>query len=691
MTTPSPLEQPSFLHVELSLLSFNERVLSMAVNPKTPLLERLKFLCIFSSNMDEFFEIRVSGLKAKADSAVSGESFDGLSPQLALEEISARAHALVELQYRTLNESVLPQMADYGIRFLKRDEWTEEQSKWLKTYFKREVLPILTPIRLDPAHPFPLTINKGLSIVVDLHDPDRDDRHNIAVVPAPRALPRFIRLPDELCNSEYEYVFLSSIIHANIKRLFSNVKVLGCYQFRITRNSDLYVDLEEVEDLARTLEGELPSRLYGEAIRLEVSENCPKRILKFLQDRFQIHEQYIYPVNGPVNLNRLINLPDMVNRPQIKYPVFTPSTPDNLGHQSNLFEEISSGDILLHHPFQSFAPVVDFLRQAASDPDVLVIKQTLYRTGSDSVMVEHLANAARAGKEVTVVVELMARFDEENNLSTAQTLQSAGAHVVYGMVGKKTHAKMLMIVRREAKRLRRYVHLGTGNYHQANTRVYTDYGLLTNNREITQDVHEIFMQLTTQGPNPELNHLFQSPYGISDMFVDKVKREIENAKAGIPAKILAKVNGLSSPAIINILYDASQAGVRIELIVRGICCLRPGVEGLSENISVRSVVGRFLEHARVFYFENGEQESELFLSSADLMPRNLRNRIEQCTPILDLAIKADIIQNLEIYLSDTSNAWLMQANGSYIQAVPSVESPPLNAQQSLLEKHSDEY
>ncbi len=691
MTTPTPLEQPSFLHVELSLLSFNERVLSMAVNPETPLLERLKFLCIFSSNMDEFFEIRVSGLKAKADSAVSGESFDGLSPQLALEEISARAHALVELQYRTLNDSVLPQMADYGIRFLKRDEWTEEQSKWLKTYFKREVLPILTPIRLDPAHPFPLTINKGLSIVVDLHDPDRDDKHNIAIVPAPRALPRFIRLPDELCSSEYEYVFLSSIIHANIKRLFSNVKVLGCYQFRITRNSDLYVDLEEVEDLARTLEGELPSRLYGEAIRLEVSENCPKRILKFLQDRFQIHDQYIYPVNGPVNLNRLINLPDMVNRPQIKYPVFTPSTPDNLGHQSNLFEEIGNGDILLHHPFQSFAPVVDFLRQAASDPDVLVIKQTLYRTGSDSVMVEHLANAARAGKEVTVVVELMARFDEENNLSTAQTLQSAGAHVVYGMVGKKTHAKMLMIVRREAKRLRRYVHLGTGNYHQANTRVYTDYGLLTNNREITQDVHEIFMQLTTQGPNPELNHLFQSPYGISDMFVDKVKGEIENAKAGMPAKILAKVNGLSSPAIINSLYEASQAGVQIELIVRGICCLRPGVEGLSENISVRSVVGRFLEHARVFYFENGEQESELFLSSADLMPRNLRNRIEQCTPILDLAIKADILQNLETYLGDNTNVWLMQANGSYIQALADPESAPLNAQQSLLEKHSDKY
>ena len=489
MTKTANLTQAKFLHVELSLLSFNERVLSMAVDPTTPLLERLKYLCIFSSNMDEFFEIRVSGLKAKADSAVSGESFDGLSPQLALEEISARAHDLVELQYKTLNQSVFPLMADYGIKFLQHNDWTEEQSKWIKTYFKREILPILTPIRLDPAHPFPLTINKGLSIIVDLHDPERDDKHNIAIVPAPRALPRFIRLPKELCESEYEYVFLSSIIHANIKRLFSNVKVLGCYQFRITRNSDLYVDLEEVEDLARTLEGELPSRLYGEAIRLEVSQDCPKRILKFLQDRFQIDNKYIYPVDGPVNLNRLIGLPDMVNRPQIKYPVFNPSTPDRLGHQSNLFDEIDNGDILLHHPFQSFAPVVDFLRQAANDPDVLAIKQTLYRTGSDSVLVEHLTSAARAGKEVTVVIELMARFDEENNLSTAQKLQSAGAHVVYGMVGKKTHAKMLMIVRREAGRLRRYVHLGTGNYHQANTRIYTDYGLLSNNKEITQDVH----------------------------------------------------------------------------------------------------------------------------------------------------------------------------------------------------------
>ncbi len=688
----SDQHQTLFLHTELSLLSFHERVLNMALNPKTPLLERLKFLCIFSANMDEFFEIRVSGLKAKAESAVSGESFDGLSPQLALEQISVRAHDLVKLQYETLNDQVLPELGDYGIKFLARDDWNIEQSKWLKSYFKREVLPILTPIRLDPAHPFPLTINKGLSIVVDLYDPDRDDSHNIAVVPAPRALPRYIRLPEELCDAEYEYVFLSSIIHSNIKRLFSNVKVLGCYQFRITRNSDLYVDLEEVEDLARTLEGELPSRLYGEAIRLEVSENCPGRILKFLKNRFQIHDDFIYHVNGPVNLNRLITLPDLVNRPQIRYPVFTPSVPDNLGPQTSLFETITNSDLLLHHPFQSFAPVVDFLRQAASDPNVLVIKQTLYRTGSESVMVQHLAAAARSGKEVTVIIELMARFDEENNLSTAQTLQTAGAHVVYGMVGKKTHAKMLMVVRREGRKLRRYVHLGTGNYHQANTRIYTDYGLLTSDKEITQDVHEIFMQLTTQGPNPDLSKLFQSPYGISDMFVERVAREADNARQGKPASIIAKVNGLSSPSIITSLYEASQAGVKIELIVRGICCLRPGLEGLSENIEVRSVVGRFLEHARVFYFENHDAESELFLSSADLMPRNLRNRIEQCTPIQDPLLKEAVLENLKKYLKDNTNAWLMQPDGQYVQAINTGEdATDFNAQNALLAHYSDTY
>jgi len=692
-----------YLNPELSLLSFNERVLNMALKPSTPLLERLKFLCIFSSNMDEFFEIRVSGLKAQAASHTSTEGIDGLTPQLALENICQRAHRLVDLQYEVLNEQVFPELAKHGIAFLTRREWSDKQSKWLKGYFKREVLPILTPIRLDPAHPFPLTINKGLGIVVDLHDPDRDDAHNIAVVPAPRALPRFIRLPEDLCEKEYEYVYLSSIIHSNIKKLFSNVKVLGCYQFRITRNSDLYVDLEEVEDLARTLEGELPSRLYGEAIRLEVSRDCPKRIIAFLKDRFQLPEEMVFHVNGPVNLNRLISLPDIVNRPNIKYDGYTPSVPEHLGHQSNLFEAINKGDILLHHPFQSFTPVVDFLRQAAKDPEVLVIKQTLYRTGSDSIMVEHLAAAARSGKEVTVVIELMARFDEQNNLTTAERLQSAGAHVVYGIVGKKTHAKMLMVVRRESGKLLRYAHLGTGNYHQGNTRVYTDYGLMTKDKQITQDVHEIFMQLTTQSPNPELSRLHQSPFGIANMFAEKLQREAANAIAGKPSHVIAKVNGLSSPNMINQLYEASKAGVKIDLIVRGICCLRPGLQGVSENITVRSVVGRFLEHGRVFYFLNSTDEavknseesekkdsSELFISSADLMPRNLRNRIEQCTPVLDGDIKQQILNDLNLYLLDNSNAWLMQSDGQYIQAIAEHgDGENFNTQQTLLSSFTE--
>ena len=522
---------------------------------------------------------------------------------------------------------------------------------------------------MDPAHPFPLTINKGLAIVVDLHDPERDEAHNIAVVPAPRALPRIIQLPSILSENEYEYVYLSSVINANIDLLFRNVEVLGCHQFRITRNSDLYVDLEEVEDLARTLEGELPSRLYGKAIRLEVSSNCPKRIINFLQNRFQLDESLVFQVDGPVNLNRLIGLPEMVNRPQIKYPGFTPAVPDFVAQQANLFDAISNGDVLLHHPFQSFAPVVDLLKQAASDPDVLAIKQTLYRTGPDSVVIQHLADAARAGKEVTVIVELMARFDEQNNLATAHRLQESGAHVVYGMVGKKTHAKMLMIVRKEGRRLRRYVHLSTGNYHQGNTRIYTDYGLMTCDKAITQDVHEMFMQLTAQGPNPYLKKLVQSPFGINAMMIDKINREASNAAAGLTAKIILKVNGLSSPSIIDALYAASRSGVQIDLIVRGICCLRPGLQGVSENIRVRSIVGRFLEHARVFYFENSEGANEVYLSSADLMPRNLRNRIEQCTPIEDNGLKNQIITDLNTYLSTDCGAWLMQADGQYIQGI----------------------
>jgi len=674
-----------YIHPELSLLAFNERVLNIALDTKVPLLERLKFLCIFSSNMDEFFEIRVSGLKAKAQSGLSSAGIDGLSAQSAIEAINTKAHELVALQYQSLNESVLPMMAEHGIRFLQPDNWSDAQKKWLKQYFKKQILPILTPIRLDPAHPFPLTINKGLGIIVDLHDPDRDDAHNIAIVPAPRALPRFIRLPEELTEEEYEYVYLSSLIHANINKLFSNVEILGCYQFRITRNSDLYVDLEEVEDLARTLEGELPSRLYGEAIRLEISSNCPKKIIKFLQNRFQLDDEFIYKVDGPVNLNRLIALPDLINRANLKYVNFTPSIPHFLSPQNNIFDSINNGDVLLYHPFQSFTPVIDLLKQAARDPDVLVIKQTLYRTGSDSILVEYLAEAARAGKEVTVIIELMARFDEENNISTAQRLQASGAHIVYGLVGKKTHAKMLMVVRKEAGKLRRYVHLGTGNYHQGNTRVYTDYGYLTAKPSITQDVHEIFMQLTSQGSNPKLEKLSQSPYGIRDLITQKIQATTKAAQAGKPAKIIAKMNGLVSPGVIKTLYEASQAGVEIDLVVRGICCLRPGIHGVSDNIRVRSVIGRFLEHARIYYF-NCDNHEDVYLSSADWMPRNLINRIEQCTPIEDKKIKKRIIKELSYYIKDNTNSWEMQIDGTYTKVQPGNDEPAFDAQQTLLDE-----
>ena len=687
-----------YLHPELSLLAFNERVLSMALKPNTPVLEQLRFLCIFSSNMDEFFEIRVSGLKARSESNLATEGIDGLTPAIALEEIAKKTHELTDLQYQILNTKVMPELKEHGIDFLPVERWNKQQEKWLKRYFKREVLPVLTPIRLDPAHPFPLTINKGLSIVVDLHDPEREDAHNIAVVPAPRILPRFVRLPKGLSNAEYEYVYLSAIINANINHLFKNVDVVGCHQFRITRNSDLYVDLEEVEDLARALEGELPSRLYGEAVRLEVSLNCPKRIIKFLQERFKLTKSDVYKVDGPVNLNRLLNLPELLNRPNIKYSYFSPSVPESLHQQADLFSSISKADILLHHPFQSFTPVIELLHQASTDSQVLAIKQTLYRTGSDSILIDHLVNAAKSGKEVTVIVELMARFDEANNLSNAQRLQEAGAHVVYGIVGKKTHAKMLLIVRKEGKHLKRYTHISTGNYHQGNTRVYTDYGLLTANAEITQDVHELFMQLTTQGPNPELNKVYQSPHGINNMLLANIEREALNAEAGKKARIIAKTNGLSSPSIINALYNASQRGVKIDLIVRGICCLRPGLAGVSDNIRVHSIVGRFLEHNRVYYFANSgeskdansEESSEVFISSADWMPRNLRNRIELCTPILDKKIKSSIINDLESYLKDNSNSWIMQADGQYVQSIKlEGEIKAHNAQGFLLEDLTD--
>ncbi len=674
-----------FINRELSQLAFNRRVFEQALDAGVPLLERLRFLCITCSNLDEFFEVRVAGLKQQVEYGSTQTGDDGLTPSEALRRISREAHALVEDQYGCLNEQLLPAMANEGIRFLRREEWDPKQSEWLKRYFDNELLPVITPIRLDPAHPFPRTLNKSLNFIVSLDGKDAfGNKGGMAVVPAPRSLPRLIHLPAEFSDGPYEFVFLSSVLHTYIGELFPGMKVSGCYQFRVTRNSNLFVDTEEVDDLKRALEGELPSRRYGDAVRLEVADNCPSHLANFLLHRFELAEDDLYQVNGPVNLNRLIALPDLVERPDLKYPSFTPGLPPRLSQGTNMFKAIAAKDVLLHHPFQSFIPVVEFLRQAAADPNVLAIKQTLYRTGLDSIMVESLMNAARAGTEVTVVVELRARFDEATNIEIATKLQETGVQVVYGVVGYKTHAKMCMVVRREADKLRRYVHLGTGNYHDRTARLYTDYGLFTRDEKIGEDVHKLFMQLTTQTKTPRLNKLLQSPFTLQPGLLERIQAEADRAAAGKKARIIAKVNGLVSAPVIQALYQASQAGVPIQLIVRGVCCLRPGVPGVSENISVRSIIGRFLEHTRVYYFHNNG-DPEVMLGSADWMPRNLVQRVEQSFPVEDKKLKRRVVQDLELYLSDNTQAWEMQSDGSYVRTSPGRKQTPISAQNSLLE------
>jgi len=679
-----------FINRELSQLAFNRRVFDLARDERVPLLERLRFLCITSSNLDEFFEVRVAGLVQQAELGGTQTGPDGLTPQDALGRISRMAHELVAEQYVALNETLLPELESQGIRFKRREEWDAPQKQYLQDFFENEVMPVITPIRLDPAHPFPRTLNKSLNFIVQLQGKDAfGNQGGMAIVPAPRALPRLIRIPEEISQGPNDFAFLSSVIHTFVNELFPGMESTGCYQFRVTRNSDLFVDTEEVDDLLRALEGELPSRRYGDAVRLEVADNCPEGPSRFLLRKFELTQQDLYQVKGPVNLGRLIALPDMVDRPDLKFPSFTPGMPKQYSQGANIFTAIQNGDVLLHHPFQSFTPVVEFVRQAAQDPNVLAIKQTLYRTGLDSVLVQALMEAAREGKEVTVVVELRARFDEEANIEIATKLQEAGVHVVYGIVGYKTHAKMLMVVRREQSHLVRYVHLGTGNYHYRTARLYTDYGLFTCDPDIGQDVHKIFMQLTTHSKHPPLKRLLQSPFTLQSGVIDRINREAENARAGRPARIIAKVNGLVSAQVIMALYAASQSGVRIDLIVRGVCCLKPGVPGVSENITVRSIVGRFLEHTRVYHFENGGNP-EVFCSSADWMPRNLIQRVEQCFPIVDPTLRQRIIRDLELYLEDNTNTWVMDADGNYNRKqLDSDNEPVMSAQDRLLEEYRE--
>jgi len=655
-----------FINRELSLLEFNRRVIEQAKDTSNPLLERLRFLCIASSNLDEFFEIRVAGLKQQVAYKAAQLGPDQLSAADQLKRIGDIAHLLVSEQYRVLNEILLPALDGEGISFPKRTEWTVRQARWVKRHFYRELMPVLSPIGLDPSHPFPRILNKSLNFMVSLEGRDAFGRDSaIAIVQAPRALPRIIQIPAELTGDRLEFVFLSSIIHAHVDDLFPGMRVTGCYQFRVTRNSDLFVEDEEVEDLLRALEGELHQRRFGDAVRLEVSDECPVQMTRLLQHEFGLNEEDIYRCKGPVNLQRMMAVIEMIDRPDLKFPAFSPSRPRRLPLGADMFDVIRRGDLLLHHPFQSFAPVIEFIRQAALDPDVLVIKQTLYRTGPDSPIVKTLVDAARSGKEVTVVVELKARFDEEANIELATRLQEAGAHVVYGVVGYKTHAKMLLVVRREGKQLRRYVHLSTGNYHPRTSRSYTDFGLFTCDAALGTDVQRIFHQLTAPGRASKLKKILQSPFTLHPRMLELIKREADHAAAGRPARIIAKMNALIEVNTIIALYEASRAGVKIDLIVRGICALRPGIPGVSENIRVRSIIGRFLEHSRVFFFQN-EDSPEVYLSSADWMGRNFFNRIEACLPVEDRRLRDRIVkEGLENYLQDNSRAWQLQSDGSY--------------------------
>ena len=675
-------KKPSrFLNREIQLLAFNRRVLEQAEDKTVPLLERLKFLSIVSSNMDEFFEIRVAGLKEQIKLNSVAREADGRSASETFRVVAVEAQRLVARQYALLNDDLFPAMAAQGIRFVRRAQWTPAQQAWIRDYFFREMMPVLTPIGLDPAHPFPRIFNKSLNFAVELSGRDAFGRDSLrAIVQAPRVLPRVIRLPKEVASGDNDFVFLTSVLHAHVGELFAGMAVLGCYQFRVTRNSDLFVDEEEVKNLRLALQGELPQRHLGDAVRLEVADNCSAEMESFLLAQFELDEIDLYRVNGPVNLVRLMSVPDEVARPDLKYAAFVPGVPKpimKVAKGKDIFETLKKHDVLLHHPFQSFTPVIDFIRLAARDPQVVAIKQTVYRTGTDSAIMESLIDAAKRGKEVTVVVELMARFDEEANLNWAAKLEEVGAHVVYGVVGHKTHAKMALIVRREyasgeeGKRvLRRYVHLGTGNYHTRTAGLYTDFGLITANDAICADVNDVFVQLTGLGKATKLVHVWQAPFTLHERVIHAIDNETKLARAGKRAVIIAKMNSLLDSQVIEALYLASAAGVKIDLIVRGVCALRPGVAGLSENIRVRSVVGRFLEHSRIFYFRNGGDE-RVMLSSADWMERNFFRRIELCFPILDAKLKKRVVsEGLTPYLRDNAQAWEMDGEGGYTRRKP---------------------
>jgi polyphosphate kinase len=685
MDQPVLRSPQNFINRELSSLEFNQRVLAQSLDPRVPLLERLNFLCISSANLDEFFEIRVAGLKQLLELGSAQLGPDGLAIADQLSAIHERATRLVHDQYACLNDVLLPALAQARIDVLDEADWDEPARQWVEKYFLTEVIPVLSPLGLDPARPFPRIQNKSLNFIVRLSGKDAYGRDSeLAIVQAPRSLPRIVPLPDE--GNRRRLVALSTMVEAFVAHLFEGVQVLGCYQFRLTRNSDLFVDDEEVDDLRRALEGELAQRRYGAAVRLETAANCPADMVEFLLREFTLSPRDCYQVPGPVNLNRFSAIYDLAQRADLKYPSFTPGLPARMVGATDLFAVIRQRDVLLHHPYRSFGPVMDLLRQAASDPAVLAIKQTLYRTGDHSPIVDALVAAAMADKDVTVIIELRARFDEEANIELASRLQEVGVHVMYGVVGYKTHAKMTLVVRRETDGMRRYCHLGTGNYHPKTARTYTDYGLFTCDEAIGADVHEIFLQLTSLTRTSKLRRLLQSPFHLHDAVQAMIEREAAHARAGRKARIIVKLNALVDPQTIETLYRASSSGVKIDLIVRGVCAVRPGIPGVSENIRVISIVGRFLEHSRVYWFDNGGSP-ELYLSSADWMERNFFRRVEIAFPVHQPQHRDRIVKDLETYLADNVNAWELRADGTYAR-VNVNNTPSVDAQSLLLERYA---
>jgi polyphosphate kinase len=653
-----------YLNREQGILSFNERVMALAMDKRMPLLERLRFLTIVSSNLDEFFEVRVAELKQLAPDSIVA--------------VHSRAASLIARQYRLLNDELFPALAQQGVVFHLSHSWTEAQRQWAQAQFRTLIEPVLTPVALNPAHPFPRILNKSLNFIVELEGADVfGQKLSFAIVQAPRLLPRVLAVPAAVSGHPHGLMLLSSVVQGFVEELFTGFVIKGVYQFRVTRNSELFVDDEAVADLREALQGELLDRQYGDEVRLEVSSNASGKVVDFLLKKFDLNPTDCYRVEGPVNLTRLSQVINLVGRHDLLFKSFDhPATPliakpQDEFHSDAIFRTLQKRDILLHHPYESFSTVAEFLNSAAIDPDVVAIKQTIYRTGADSALMTSLIAAARAGKEVTVVVELMARFDEETNINWAQKLEQAGAHVVYGVVGHKTHAKMALVVRREKKGsgqiLVRYAHLGTGNYHASTAKLYEDFGLFTANRELTDDVHTMFHRLTGVGTKSKLNKLVTSPFDLQDWLLAAIAREASAAKAGKSARIMCKVNALLSHSIIEALYAASQAGVKIELIIRGVCALRPGVKGLSENVRVRSVVGRFLEHSRIYYFENGGQP-KVYLASADLMDRNLLRRVEVAFPVEQSDLKKRVIaEGFTVHLQDNHSAWVMGTDGAYTQ------------------------